>query len=99
MENNTDKNVLYFAKYEAAGDHFTMVNNTRNKYPFLKYKTFVPRICDSNFGVGGNGLIELLTCSGYDYEMKFYNVHGSTGTMCGNGSRCAAIFAYNKILS
>ena len=95
MDNNTDQ-ILYFAKYQAAGDHFIVVNNTKNKYPFLKDKTFVPKICDSNFGVGGNGVIELLTCSGYDYEMKFHNVDGSTGTVCGNGSRCAAIFAFKE---
>ena len=94
MENDGEK-ILYFSKYVAAGNHFILVNNTSNKSPFLNEK-IVPKLCDVHFGIGGNGVIELLPCPGYDFEMKFHARDGSTKSMCGNGSRCAVILAYKE---
>ena len=55
----------------------------------------VARICHRRFGVGADGLMTL-ECppEGYDFEMKYYNSDGRLGSMCGNGGRCIAAFAY-----
>ena len=51
------------------------------------------RICDRNFGIGGDGIIFALPGSnGCDYTMRMFNSDGTEPQMCGNGIRCMAKF-------
>lgn len=51
------------------------------------------RLCDRNFGIGGDGVIFALPASGNtDYSMRIFNSDGSEPEMCGNGIRCLARF-------
>ena len=51
------------------------------------------RLCDRNFGVGGDGVIFALPAVGdTDLTMRIYNSDGSEPEMCGNGIRCLARF-------
>uniref|UniRef100_A0A7S2S1N5 diaminopimelate epimerase n=2 Tax=Rhizochromulina marina TaxID=1034831 RepID=A0A7S2S1N5_9STRA len=50
------------------------------------------RMCDRNFGVGGDGVIFALPSESADYAMRIYNSDGSEPEMCGNGIRCMARF-------
>jgi diaminopimelate epimerase len=51
------------------------------------------RVCDRNFGVGGDGVIFALPAVGAtDLAMRIYNSDGSEPEMCGNGIRCLARF-------
>jgi diaminopimelate epimerase len=46
------------------------------------------------FSVGADGLIFIENSTIADFRWNFYNSDGSVAEMCGNGSRCAARFAY-----
>jgi hypothetical protein len=51
------------------------------------------RLCDRNFGIGGDGVIFALPPVGdTDLAMRIYNSDGSEPEMCGNGIRCLARF-------
>ena len=52
------------------------------------------KLCDRNFGIGGDGVIFALppAAAGQDYVMRIFNNDGSEPEMCGNGIRCLARF-------
>jgi diaminopimelate epimerase len=53
------------------------------------------KLCDRNFGIGGDGVIFALPPdegTGSDYGMRIFNSDGSEPEMCGNGIRCLARF-------
>ena len=57
------------------------------------------KLCDRNFGVGADGLIiPNVGTEDADIGWFFYNSDGSTAQMCGNGMRCFAKYAVDKIL-
>jgi len=81
-----------FKKYQGLGNDFVVVDNRHSPTPGLTPEQAV-RICDRNFGVGGDGLIFVMPpsdASQYDYRMTIYNSDGSEPEMCGNGIRCLA---------
>lgn len=84
---------MKFYKFDGAGNDFVLVD-AREKVPALSCED-IAAICHRRFGVGADGL--MLLCRGegdYDFKMKYYNSDGHAATMCGNGGRCIALFAY-----
>lgn len=59
----------------------------------------VAALCNRYFGIGADGLILLQPHAELDYYMKYYNSDGNESTMCGNGGRCLAAFAYAQGVS
>jgi len=84
-----------FYKYQGTGNDFVIFDNRENEYSFLTKKQ-IKHICDRHFGVGADGLMLLSKTDGYDFEMVYYNSDGNESTMCGNGGRCLAKFAYHR---
>jgi diaminopimelate epimerase len=83
-----------FSKYEGLGNDFILIDDRDKKEPSLTPKQ-AERLCDRNFGVGGDGVIFALQPppeSNYDFAMRIYNSDGSEPEMCGNGIRCLAQF-------
>ena len=50
----------------------------------------VRRICDYHFGVGSDGILEVVSSNGAEAEVVIWNPDGSTAELSGNGSRIAA---------
>ena len=77
-----------------AGNDFVVVNRTAASYVFTEES--IRRICDRRRGIGADGLI-LLSPSRIpgcgQVVMEFFNCDGSKAELCGNGLRCAALFA------
>lgn len=52
------------------------------------------RICTRALSVGADGLILIENSPRASFRMRYYNSDGSLGEFCGNGTRCAARFAF-----
>mmetsp|Transcript_43680 Transcript_43680/g.111653 ORF Transcript_43680/g.111653 Transcript_43680/m.111653 type:complete len:330 (-) Transcript_43680:162-1151(-) len=81
-----------FKKYQGLGNDFILVDNRGSSEPVLTPEQAV-KLCDRNFGIGGDGVIFALPPVGdTDYTMRIFNSDGSEPEMCGNGIRCLARF-------
>jgi len=86
---------MYVAKYSASGNDFVIYHTFRK----INRSEIAKKLCDRFNGVGADGLIVLLPHEKYDFEWQFYNADGSEAHMCGNGSRAAAMYAYENNLA
>ncbi len=57
------------------------------------YKQLASRLCDRKYGIGADGLLVLEKSSRANMRMRIFNADGSEAEMCGNGARCAALYA------
>ena len=85
---------INFSKYNGAGNDFILIDDRDNL--INDNKSLISYLCDRHFGVGADGLIILKESNNYDFEILHYTSDGNLGSLCGNGSRCAVLFAYNK---
>ena len=87
--------MIKFTKSVATGNDFIIVDNRK---PSLKGDSarIAKRLCDRFYGVGADGLLLVEKSSSADFKMRIINPDGSEAEMCGNGSRCAALYAYAK---
>jgi diaminopimelate epimerase len=77
------------------GNDFILVDNRKTSTLALSPEQAV-KLCDRNFGIGGDGVIFALPGEGgADYGMRIINSDGSEPEMCGNGIRCMAKFVAN----
>ena len=81
-----------FYKYQGTGNDFIIIDNRKDTFP-KEDGDYINRLCNRNFGVGGDGLMLLEESSSLDFEMVYFNADGKTGSMCGNGGRCIVQFA------
>lgn len=84
---------LDFYKYQGAGNDFVMIDNRKNNFP-KNDKELIVKLCKRHFGIGSDGLILIEKSSTNDFYMEFFNPDGSQ-SFCGNGSRCAVLFAHH----
>jgi diaminopimelate epimerase len=77
----------------ASGNDFIIIDN-RQSIVSGDLPSFVKKICRQHYGVGADGLILIEASDKADFKWRFYNLDGGEVNMCGNGSRCAARFAY-----
>ena len=95
---------MEFTKCQGAGNDFILIDNRDGKVDKklqelgIDIENFVRKICTFHTGVGADGLILIEEPDNpeNDFKWRFYNSDGSVAEMCGNGSRCAVRFAYEK---
>jgi len=90
---------IAFEKMSGTGNDFIIIDNRTAKIPLAAQPNLARTICRRKFSVGADGLILLESSTVADFRWNFYNSDGSVAEMCGNGSRCAARFAYRHELA
>ncbi|KAA5533184.1 diaminopimelate epimerase [Taibaiella lutea] len=85
---------IHFYKYQGAGNDFVIIDNREASIALNTSQ--IAFLCDRRFGIGADGLMLLQNTAEADFEMIYYNADGNESTMCGNGGRCIAAFAYHS---
>ncbi len=86
---------LHFAKASGAGNDFVVLNSMDERLSVEK-PPLARALCDRHRGIGADGLLVLEPSRVADFRMLYFNADGSTGGMCGNGARCAALVAWRS---
>lgn len=78
-----------------AGNDFVVIDRPAGRVP--DWTVLVPAICDRRAGIGADGVIIISPAAGADFTMEYFNADGSTGSLCGNGGRCAASHVMDRL--
>ncbi|HWR68064.1 MAG TPA: diaminopimelate epimerase, partial [Desulfomonilia bacterium] len=82
-----------FTKMAGAGNDFILIDNMKSSLT-LNWQAFAMSMCPVRTGIGADGVIVLEPDNDTDFIFRIFNADGSEAEMCGNGARCAALFAY-----
>jgi diaminopimelate epimerase len=74
-----------FEKWHGLGNDYLLVERSSLDSPLEP--TLVRRLCDYHFGVGSDGILEVVGESGTRAEVVIWNPDGSTAELSGNGTR------------
>ena len=88
---------LHFAKMAGGGNDFVVIDNRSAKIADAGELT--RRICTRALSVGADGLILIESSARATFRMRYYNSDGGLATFCGNGTRCAARFAFLNVIA
>ena len=79
---------MQFSKWHGLGNDYLLVERADLTVPLTPER--VRRICDYHFGVGSDGILEVVSVNGAEAEVVIWNPDGSTAELSGNGTRIAA---------
>src|SRR2546425_11907746 len=79
---------MRLSKWHGLGNDYLLVERAELDSPLTPEQ--VRRICDYHFGVGSDGILEVVSANGAEAEVVIWNPDGSTAELSGNGTRIAA---------
>src|SRR5512133_1306472 len=79
---------MKLSKWHGLGNDYLLVEQAELDVPLTPER--VKRICDYHFGVGSDGILEVVSADGDQAEVLIWNPDGSTAELSGNGTRIAA---------
>ncbi len=85
--------MIEFTKMHGSGNDFILIDNRAGVVHDAFKVDFVKRVCPRATAVGADGVIFVEDDPDWDFCWDFFNADGSAAEMCGNGARCAAVFA------
>ncbi len=84
-----------FVKMHGAGNDFIVVDN-RPGYLSDQEHAVIRQLCDRHTGIGADGLMLLTPAREVDFQIHYFNADGYPAAICGNGARCAVVFAWQQ---
>jgi diaminopimelate epimerase len=90
---------LTFAKMAGGGNDFVVIDNRDHRAKIADAGELTRRICTRALSVGADGLILVESSARATFRMRYYNSDGGLATFCGNGTRCAARFAFLNVIA
>lgn len=85
---------MEFTKMHGIGNDYIYINCLEEEIE--NPNELAIKLSDRHFGVGGDGIVLILTSKVADFKMRMFNADGSEGNMCGNASRCVGKYLYEK---
>jgi diaminopimelate epimerase len=79
---------MRFSKWHGLGNDYLLVQRAELDAPLTPER--VRRLCDYHFGVGSDGVLEVVSANESRAEVVIWNPDGSTAELSGNGTRIAA---------
>jgi diaminopimelate epimerase len=79
---------MRFSKWHALGNAYLLVE--RGDLPGPLAPEEVRRLCDPHYGLGSDGILEIVEVRGPEAEVVIWNPDGSRAELSGNGARIAA---------
>ena len=79
---------MQFSKWHGLGNDYLLAERAALGFELTPER--VRRICDYHFGVGSDGILEVLSANGAMADVVIWNPDGSTAELSGNGTRIAA---------
>lgn len=92
---------LEFFKAVASGNDFIILNAITGQQFSTQRQIakLAKELCQRRLSVGADGLLLIAPSARADFKMRVFNPDGQEVDMCGNGARCAALFAdRNKLV-
>ncbi|MDD5422236.1 MAG: diaminopimelate epimerase [Candidatus Omnitrophota bacterium] len=86
---------IQFTKAVATGNDFVIVDVISSKFKG-SLPGLAKKLCDRKWSIGADGLLAIEASNKADFRMRIFNSDGSEAEMCGNGSRCAALYAASE---
>ncbi len=81
------------AKANGTQNHFLIFHSNNKQH---QTQEIIQKIISQTDFERIDGIIILSDKDNLDFKMDYYNNDGTWETMCANGARCAALYAYNK---
>ena len=94
----TKQDPVHFSKMAGGGNDFVVIDNRGGKIA-EGVPELARRICTRALSVGADGLVLIESSGRATFRMRYYNADGSLGEFCGNGTRCAARFAFVNVIA
>jgi diaminopimelate epimerase len=79
---------MRLSKWHGLGNDYLLVERAELTAPLTPER--VRLLCDYHFGVGSDGLLEVVSADADEAEVVIWNPDGSTAELSGNGTRIAA---------
>ena len=88
---------IEFFKMAGGGNDFVVIDN-RSGF-ITSAEDLALKICTRRLSVGADGLILIEPSVRATFKMRYLNADGSNSEFCGNGTRCAARFAFLNVIA
>jgi diaminopimelate epimerase len=79
---------MRLSKWHGLGNDYLLLEQSEPALELTPER--VTKLCDYHFGVGSDGIVEIVRMSGDEVEIRIWNPDGSLAELSGNGVRVAA---------